>query len=173
MKILICGRNRTGKTWVGSRLHNLTGAAYYDEDTIRQAAFDWDWSHEGRKRLADRMTMLANYEVQKGRPVICSFTANSDIIRTQFSANYTIWMNLEPRESLRPRYEYDDPGLEMFENPTNADQEVTTWMTDDHVKFHWGPAIRTELNLMEFHDHNHDGVNDMLDPGHDMDHMNH
>ena len=49
MKILVCGLPGSGKTWLSERLAEyLENCAWYNADTVRRSASDWDFSMEGR-----------------------------------------------------------------------------------------------------------------------------
>ena len=51
MKILVCGLPGSGKTWLSERLaDHLDNCAWYNADTVRRSANDWDFSMEGRTR---------------------------------------------------------------------------------------------------------------------------
>ena len=63
MKILVCGLPGSGKTWLSERLaDHLDNCAWYNADTVRRSANDWDFSMEGRTRQANRMKTFADFE---------------------------------------------------------------------------------------------------------------
>ena len=59
MKILIMGLPGSGKTTLASKLVPLIKAKWLNNDEVRKAANDWDFSEEARKRQAKRMADLA------------------------------------------------------------------------------------------------------------------
>ena len=69
--ILIMGLPGAGKTTLANELEKLIKSKRLNADEIRKAANDWDFSEEGRKRQAKRMSE-ADYTVwvdtiKKGR----------------------------------------------------------------------------------------------------------
>jgi adenylylsulfate kinase len=53
MKILVCGLPGSGKTWLSERLaDHLDNCAWYNADTVRRSANDWDFSMEGRSQTS-------------------------------------------------------------------------------------------------------------------------
>lgn len=97
-KILICGLPGTGKTTLAQSLvqelakynKNVT---WHNADHIRQLHNDWDFSHEGRIRQANRMKTLA--ESSSTEYSICDFVAPTEEIRKIVDAHYIIWMDTE------------------------------------------------------------------------------
>ena len=58
-KILIMGLPGSGKTTLASELVPFLNAKWLNNDKVRKAANDWDFSEEGRVRQAKRMSELA------------------------------------------------------------------------------------------------------------------
>ena len=73
MKILIMGLPGSGKTTLASELVPLLKAKWLNNDKVRKAANDWDFSDEGRTRQAKRMADLAEKYKQGGSYVVCDF----------------------------------------------------------------------------------------------------
>ena len=65
MKILIMGLPGSGKTTLASKLVPLLKAKWLNNDKVRRAANDWDFSEEARKRQAKRMAELAEKIAEK------------------------------------------------------------------------------------------------------------
>ena len=57
--ILIMGLPGSGKTTLATELAPLIKAKRINADEVRKKANDWDFSEEGRKRQAKRMSDLA------------------------------------------------------------------------------------------------------------------
>jgi adenylylsulfate kinase len=65
-KILIMGLPGSGKTTLASKLAPLLNAKRLNNDEVRKAANDWDFSEESRTRQAKRMADLAEkYKKEK------------------------------------------------------------------------------------------------------------
>ena len=64
-KILIMGLPGSGKTTLASELVPLLKAKWINNDKVRRAANDWDFSEEGRSRQAKRMADLAEKKNKK------------------------------------------------------------------------------------------------------------
>ena len=155
MKILICGLPGSGKTWLAKRLSDsIENYAWYNADVIRTASNDWDFSAEGRTRLANRMTTFADFEVSNGRSVICDFVAPTEQSRLSFKPDYLIWLNTikegrvveEKKDELEAAKDlpFEVESLEksdafkdttkMFETPSNANKVITSFLSDEEIK---------------------------------------
>lgn len=127
MKILVMGLPGSGKTWFSERAQKALECAWYNADKIREMAGDWDFTQEGRQRQAMRMRHLADFESSQGRIVICDFVCPTEIARTLFKADYTIWMNT----IQEGRFEDTN---KLFEKPENVDMEITGYLTDGEIR---------------------------------------
>jgi adenylylsulfate kinase len=119
-KILIMGLPGSGKTTFAEELRKQLlaksrTAAWFNADVIRKMHNDWDFSPEGRIRQANRMRILADGMMTDY--VICDFVAPTEEIRTQFKADFTIWMDTETKS------DYEDTD-KLFERPTKWDYIV-------------------------------------------------
>ena len=154
MKILICGLPGSGKTWLAKRLvDSIENCAWYNADVIRTASNDWDFSHEGRTRQANRMKTFADFEASNGRSVICDFVAPTEQSRLSFNPDYLIWLDTikegrvvdNKKEELETAKDlpFDVENLEksdafkdttrMFEPPTNANKKIKSFLNDDEI----------------------------------------
>lgn len=126
-KILIMGLPGAGKTHLATRLREYLECAWYNADSIRSMANDWDFSAEGRARQAQRMRNLADFEKSHGRVVICDFVCPTTSTRSQFAPDIIIWVDTinEGR--------FDDTN-KMFEPPTNAHYHLTHFLSDLDIK---------------------------------------
>ena len=62
-----------GKTTLANELAKLIKSKRLNADEVRQAANDWDFSEEGRKRQAKRMSVEALKLKSEGNNVIADF----------------------------------------------------------------------------------------------------
>ena len=95
-RILIMGLPGTGKTTLALELHELLtsigkASSWFNADKVRQQYNDWDFSNEGRVRQSIRMRELA--DSVEAHYVICDFVAPLPIMRQNFNADYTIWID--------------------------------------------------------------------------------
>lgn len=118
----------SGKTHLATRLQvHLNDCAWYNADSIRKMADDWDFSDAGRLRQAERMNMLATFEGSRGRTVICDFVCPTAETRKLFSHEIMIWMNTIDAGR------FEDTN-KMFEPPNNATYVVRGFQTDEEIK---------------------------------------
>lgn len=113
-KILVMGLPGSGKTTFARELMEQLGkadktAAWFNADDVRKMHDDWDFSHEGRIRQAERMRKLANDDIMVDY-VVCDFVAPLKEMRDIFAADYTVWMNTEEKS------QYEDTNA-IFEKP--------------------------------------------------------
>ena len=94
-KVLIFGLPGSGKTYLAERLVKYFGdkVAWFNADKVREEADDWDFSDEGRLRQKQRMQMLCDAAVAKGKIAIADFVCPFDKAREEFGASYTIWVD--------------------------------------------------------------------------------
>ena len=93
MKILIMGLPGSGKTTLASKLVSLINAKWVNNDEVRKAANDWDFSEEARKRQAKRMADCAEKYKQEGHYVVADFICPTPEARKLFSADYIVWVD--------------------------------------------------------------------------------
>lgn len=118
----------SGKTHLATRLQvHFNDCAWYNADSIRKMANDWDFSDAGRLRQAERMNMLATFEGTRGRTVICDFVCPTAETRQKFGHEIMIWM--DTIDSGR----FEDTN-KMFEPPNNATYVVKGFQTDEEIK---------------------------------------
>ena len=121
MKILIMGLPGSGKTTLASKLVPLLKAKWLNNDEVRKAANDWDFSEEGRVRQAKRMAELANKCIKEGshKHIVSDYICPTPQTRELFNADYIIWVNTIKEGR------FDDTN-KMFVKPDKFDFEVTT-----------------------------------------------
>ena len=131
--ILIMGLPGAGKTTLANELAKLINAKRLNADEIRKAANDWDFSEEGRKRQAKRMSDAALKLKNEGSNVIADFICPTPEARSLFPADYIVWVDT----IKKGRFDYTN---QMFVKPEKFNFHVTT--QDAKV---WAPKIAEEL----------------------------
>ena len=128
-KILIMGLPGSGKTTLASELVPLLNAKWLNNDEVRRAANDWEFSEEARTRQAKRMADLAEKYKQEGRYVVCDFVCPTPKTRELFNADFTVWVDTIKKGK------FDDTNS-MFVKPKKFDFHVTS----QNAKV-WAPQI--------------------------------
>ena len=123
----------SGKTTLASELVPLIKAKCINNDKVRKAANDWDFSEEGRKRQAKRMSDSAVKLKSEGYNVIADFICPTPEARSLFPADYTIWVDTIKKGR------FDDTNA-MFVKPENYDVHVIT----QDAKF-WAQKIKEKI----------------------------
>ena len=132
-KILIMGLPGAGKTTLASELVPLLNAKWLNNDEVRRAANDWNFSEEARTRQAKRMADLAEKYKQEGRYVVCDFVCPTPKTRKLFNADFTVWVDTIKKGK------FDDTNS-MFVKPKKFDFHVTS--QDAKV---WAPQIAEKI----------------------------
>ena len=127
--ILIMGLPGAGKTTLANELAKLINAKRLNADEIRKAANDWDFSEEGRKRQAKRMSDAALKLKNEGSNVIADFICPTPEARSLFPADYIVWVDTIKKGR------FDDTN-QMFVKPEKYDFHVTS--QDAQI---WAPKI--------------------------------
>ena len=122
-----------GKTTLANELATLIKTKRLNADEVRRAANDWDFSEEGRKRQAKRMSDSAVKLKSEGNNVIVDFICPTPEARSLFLADYTIWVDTIKKSR------FDDTNV-MFVKPENYDFHVTT----QDAKF-WAQKIKEKI----------------------------
>ena len=117
--ILIMGLPGAGKTTLANELNKLIESKRLNADEIRRAANDWDFSEEGRKKQAKRMSDAALKLKSEGNNVIADFICPTPEARNLFPADYIIWVDTINKGR------FDDTNA-MFVKPEKFDFHVTT-----------------------------------------------
>ena len=132
--ILIMGLPGAGKTTLANELAKLIECKRLNADEVRKAANDWDFSEEGRKRQARRMSDAALKIKKEGKNVIADFICPTPASRELFQADYTIWVDT----IKEGRFEDTN---QMFVKPEKFNFHVTT----QDAKL-WASKIKEDLN---------------------------
>ena len=122
-----------GKTTLANELATLIKSKRLNADEIRRAANDWDFSEEGRKKQAKRMSDAALKLKSEGNNVIADFICPTPEARSLFPADCTIWVDTIKKGR------FDDTNA-MFVKPEKFDFHVTT--QDAKV---WAPQIAEKI----------------------------
>jgi len=125
MKILICGLPGSGKSTLAEPFAKLINGVWINADQVREQYNDWDFSAEGRMRQAQRMRYLSDGVVRAGCIAVADFVCPTDEARTQFDADYTVWM--DTIEEGR----FEDTNR-MFQKPSNVNYHVSAWFNNTH-----------------------------------------
>ena len=133
MKILIMGLPGSGKSTLASELVLLLKAKWLNNDEVRKASNDWDFSEEGRTRQAKRMSEAALKIKSEGNNVIADFICPTPEARKLFPADYIVWVDT----IKEGRFEDTN---QMFVKPEKYNFHVTT----QDAKL-WAPKIAEEL----------------------------
>jgi len=130
----------SGKTTLASKLVPLLKAKWVNNDEVRKAAKDWDFSKEGRKRQAKRMSNIAEkYKKEKKyKYLVTDYICPTPETRKLFKADYTIWMDTISKGR------FNDTN-KMFVKPKKFNFRVTTqnaeiWarqIADKFIPYKW------------------------------------
>ena len=131
--ILVMGLPGAGKTTLANELAKLIECKRLNADEIRKAANDWDFSEEGRKRQAKRMSKEALKIKKEGSNVIADFICPTPEARELFPADYVIWVDT----IKEGRFEDTN---QMFVKPEKFNFHVTT----QDAKL-WASKIKEDL----------------------------
>ena len=123
----------SGKTTLANELAPILKAKRLNADEVRKEANDWDFSKEGRKRQAKRMSDLALKFKKEGNNVIADFICPTPEARSLFPADYVVWVDTIKEGR------FDDTN-KMFVKPEKYDFHVTTQDAKN-----WAPKIFEEL----------------------------
>ena len=132
--ILIMGLPGSGKTTLANELAPLFNAKRLNADKVRKEANDWDFSEEGRKKQAKRMSDLALKLKEDGSYVVADFICPTPEARSLFPADYLIWMDT----IKKGRFEDTN---KMFVKPIKYDFHVITQDAKN-----WAIKIFKEIN---------------------------
>ena len=129
----------SGKTTLASKLVPLLSAKWLNNDHIRKAADDWDFSEEGRIRQAKRMANIAEKYVQEGNYdyLVTDYICPTPKTRELFNPDYIVWVDTIDKGK------FEDTN-KMFVKPEKFDFKVTT--QDAEI---WAHKIADQLIFQE------------------------
>ena len=122
-----------GKTMLASKLAPLLKAKWLNADDVRKEANDWDFSDEGRRRQAERMSKMSEKFKQDGFNVVADFICPTPKARELFNPDFIIWVDTIKEGR------FDDTN-KMFVKPDKYDFHVTTQDAKN-----WAPKIFKDL----------------------------
>ena len=125
----------SGKTTLAEQLAPMLNAKRLNADEVRKDANDWDFSEEGRKRQAKRMSDFALNLKEKGFDVVADFICPTPEARNLFPADYVVWVDTIKEGR------FDDTN-KMFIKPEKFDFHVTTQDAKN-----WALKIFDDINL--------------------------
>ena len=111
----------------------MLNAKRLNNDEVRKAANDWDFSEEARTRQAKRMGDFAEKYKKEGHYVVADFICPTPKARELFNADYVVWVDTIKKGR------FDDTNA-MFVKPENYDFHVTT----QDAKF-WAQKIKEKI----------------------------
>ena len=125
----------SGKTTLASKLVPLLKAKWVNNDEVRKAANDWDFSEAGRIRQAKRVADIAEKYKKEGKYdyLVADYICPTPQTRKLFNADYIVWINTIKEGR------FDDTN-KMFVKPEKFDFEVTTQDAET-----WAKKIAEEL----------------------------
>ncbi len=118
-KILIMGLPGSGKTTLAAKLVPLLNAKWLNNDKVRKAANDWDFSMEGRIRQAKRMGSFAEKYKQEGHYVVSDYICPTPKTRKLFNADFVVWVDTIKKGRFQDTNK-------IFKKPKKFDFRVTT-----------------------------------------------
>ena len=125
----------SGKTTLAGELAPMLNAKRLNADEVRKEANDWDFSEEGRKRQAKRMSDFALKLKEQGFNVVADFICPTPEARSLFPTDYVIWVDTIKEGR------FDDTN-KMFIKPDKFDFHVTTQDAKNLA-----PKIFEDINL--------------------------
>ena len=113
----------SGKTTLASKLVPLIKAKWLNNDEVRKAANDWDFSEEARRRQAKRMGDFADKHNKEGYHVVADFVCPLPEARKLFNPDYIVWVDTIEKGK------FEDTN-KMFVKPKKFNFKVTTQDSD-------------------------------------------
>lgn len=128
----------SGKTYLAQYIletlqNEKKSVGWLNADIIRKKYDDWDFSYEGRIRQSKRMSELAEKCYGSCDYVICDFVAPLPEMRTNFNADWTVWVDT----ITKGRFEDTN---KIFVPPTEYDFRIT----EQHGE-KWGEYIAAHI----------------------------
>ena len=148
----------SGKTTLASKLVPLLNAKWMNNDEVRKAANDWDFSEEGRLRQSKRMAEKAERYKQEGKHnyLVTDYVCPLPETRKLFNADYIVWLDT----IVKGRFEDTN---KIFVKPEKFDFKISTqnaelWayqIADKLIPYEWDnkkPTAQMLGRWQPFHD---------------------
>jgi len=148
----------SGKTTLASKLVPLLNAKWMNNDEVRKAANDWDFSEEGRIRQSKRMAEKAEQYKKEGKHnyLVTDYVCPLPETRKLFNADYIVWVDT----IAKGRFEDTN---KIFVKPEKFDFKVSTqnaelWayqIADKFIPYEWDnkkPTAQMLGRWQPFHD---------------------
>ena len=148
----------SGKTTLASKLVPLLKAKWVNNDEVRKAANDWDFSEEGRIRQAKRVAELAKKYKQEGKYeyLVADYICPTPKTRELFNPDYIVWVDTISKGRFADTNK-------MFVKPKKFDFRVETqdadlWsiqIADKFIVYKWDnkkPTAQMLGRWQPFHD---------------------
>ncbi len=140
----------SGKTFLAAALNkaledNNYPVEWFNADQVREQFNDWDFTPIGRHRQMTRMKLLADKAKRNGSYVICDFVCPTKQLRTDFNADFVVWMDTIDEG----RFEDTNQVFQRLDNTEyNAIITEYEWWNTLHAK-DWAEEIIRRLNTNE------------------------
>ena len=140
----------SGKTFLAAALKKALEdkqyqVEWFNADQVREQFNDWDFTTIGRHRQMNRMKLLADKAKRNGSYVICDFVCPTKQLRTDFNADFVVWMDTIDEG----RFEDTNQVFERLDNTEyNAIIPECEWWNTLHAK-DWAEEIIRRLNTNE------------------------
>ena len=137
----------SGKTFLAAALKKALEdkqyqVEWFNADQVREQFNDWDFTPIGRHRQMNRMKLLADKAKRNGSYVICDFVCPTKQLRTDFNADFVVWMDTIDEG----RFEDTNQVFERLDNTEyNAIIPECEWWNTLHAK-DWAEEIIRRLN---------------------------
>lgn len=133
----------SGKTTLAEKLFEELckngPAEWVNADDLRSECNDWDFSDDGRKRQAHRMSMIASAGCAKKFTMVCDFVCPTRDLRDIFDADFTIWMDTITES------QYADTN-KIFEKPSEDEYDIKI---DEFASDKWAPVIADLILVLD------------------------
>jgi len=140
MKLLICGRSQSGKTFFANYLKKFLDFSHFNGDFVRELTRNNDFTMKGRVRQAFCMKLLA--ENCGSKVVVCDFICPTKELRKIFAPNIIIYC------SHLGSGQYKDTDS-LFEE-VSEDEAAKVFYLDRKNELHVAKLIVAEINRLNF-----------------------
>lgn len=141
----------SGKSYISKILSKKLNATWLNADVVRQRENDWDFSLQGRKKQALRMSLLANKEIKKNKVVVADFVCPLNITRKIFKPDLLIWMDTIKKSRFKNTNNVFVPPKNFDIKITNKNEKLNTLIILDKIlNYQWNNKASTAQMLGRF-----------------------